>query len=83
MIPAVVARDVWATVPRGSAAALVTTTSVDEPLIAPLAADQTIGQVTIKDDASLVTSVPLVPQKAVAEGGWWSQLTDTVALWMR
>ena len=83
MIPAVVARDVWATVPRGSAASLVTTTSLNEPLIAPLTAAQTIGQVSITDGTNTVATVPLVPQQAVAEGGWWSQLSDTVSLWMR
>ena len=43
MIPAVVARDVWATLPRGSAASLVTTTSLYETLIAPTTAAQTNG----------------------------------------
>jgi len=83
MIPAVVAHDLWATVPRGSAASLVTTTTLNEPLIAPLADDQPIGQVSIADGATVISSTPLVPQSAVAEGGWWSRLTDTVSLWMR
>jgi hypothetical protein len=51
-------------------------------LIAPLAANQPIGELTISDPAGEVVSrVPLAPAKPVAEAGLWTRATDSVRLW--
>ena len=77
------ARDVFVTIGRGTAGQLKTTASVKEPVIAPIKAGQTLGELTITDGKDVVARVPLVAQTAVAEGGWWTRLVDGISLWMR
>jgi serine-type D-Ala-D-Ala carboxypeptidase (penicillin-binding protein 5/6) len=48
-VDATIARDVVVTIPRGAAAAVKAQTTVREPLIAPLAAGATIGELTLMD----------------------------------
>ncbi|MFO1427245.1 MAG: D-alanyl-D-alanine carboxypeptidase family protein [Steroidobacteraceae bacterium] len=76
-------RDVIVTVGRGSGAALHTSATVSEPLIAPLAANKAVGELTVSDGSDVVARVPLYPLAAVGEGGLWRRLSDTIALWMR
>jgi serine-type D-Ala-D-Ala carboxypeptidase (penicillin-binding protein 5/6) len=78
-----VPRDIVLTVGRGQIASLKSTAHLfKEPLIAPLAANQAIGELTISDPAGEVISrVPLVPGKAVPEAGLWTRATDSVRLW--
>ena len=82
-VAAVASRDIVVTVGRGTGAALKTSASATDPLVAPLAANQTIGELVVSDGAEVVARIALVPAKAVAAGGLWSRLTDTIALWMR
>jgi D-alanyl-D-alanine carboxypeptidase (penicillin-binding protein 5/6) len=75
-------QDIWVTVPRGEAANLKSTAHVQEPLIAPLAANKAVGDLTITSSTGeTVAKVPLYPLKAVPEGGWWTRMVDTIALW--
>jgi D-alanyl-D-alanine carboxypeptidase (penicillin-binding protein 5/6) len=75
-------QDIWVTVPRGEAANLKSTAHVQEPLIAPLAANKAVGDLTIASSTGeTVAKVPLYPLKAVPEGGWWTRMVDTIALW--
>ena len=78
-----VPRDIVLTVGRGQIATLKSTARVfKEPLIAPLAADQPVGELTITNPAGEVVSrVPLSPGKAVPEAGLWTRATDSVRLW--
>jgi D-alanyl-D-alanine carboxypeptidase (penicillin-binding protein 5/6) len=78
-----VPRNIVLTVGRGQIANLKSTAHVlKEPLIAPLAANQPIGELTITDQAGEVVSrVPLTPGKAVPEAGIWTRATDSVRLW--
>jgi serine-type D-Ala-D-Ala carboxypeptidase (penicillin-binding protein 5/6) len=77
------AHDIVLTVGRGQIASLKSTPHLfKEPLIAPLAANQPIGELTITDPAGEVVSrVPLVPGKPVPEAGLWTRATDSVRLW--
>jgi serine-type D-Ala-D-Ala carboxypeptidase (penicillin-binding protein 5/6) len=77
------ARDVLVTVGRGTSGALKTTATVTEPLIAPLAANKAVGELVVTDGAEVIAKVPLFPLQAVAEGGLWTRLADTVSLWLR
>jgi serine-type D-Ala-D-Ala carboxypeptidase (penicillin-binding protein 5/6) len=74
--------DVYATVGRGQAAALVTSARLNhEPLIAPLAAGQTVGELTIADaGGDVIERAPLVPLAAVPQGSLWTRALDSVAL---
>jgi D-alanyl-D-alanine carboxypeptidase (penicillin-binding protein 5/6) len=76
------AHDIWVTVGRGAAAQLKTTATAKEPLIAPIKAGQTLGELTVSDGKEVIARVPLVAQAAVSEGGWWTRTVDGIALWM-
>jgi serine-type D-Ala-D-Ala carboxypeptidase (penicillin-binding protein 5/6) len=78
-----VPRDIVLTVGRGQLVNLKTTAHLfKEPLIAPLAANQAVGELTITDQTGEVVSrVPLAPAKAVPEAGLWTRATDSVRLW--
>ncbi len=76
------AADVYVTVPRGEVASLKATAHVQEPLIAPLAANKVVGELTLATpEGEVVARVPLQPLKAVPEGGLWARLVDSVRLW--
>ena len=82
LAPVGILQDIWVTVPRGEAANLKSTAHVQEPLIAPLAANKAVGDLTITSaTGEAVAKVPLYPLKAVPEGGWWTRMVDTIALW--
>jgi D-alanyl-D-alanine carboxypeptidase (penicillin-binding protein 5/6) len=74
-------QDIVVVVGRGEAATLKTTATVTEPLIAPLPANKPVGQLTVTTQTGdVVTKVPLYPLKAVAEGGLWTRMVDSVKL---
>jgi D-alanyl-D-alanine carboxypeptidase (penicillin-binding protein 5/6) len=76
-------RDIWVTIGRGSGSQLKTTATVKEPVVAPIKAGQALGELTVTDGKEVVARVPLVAQTAVPEGGWWTRMTDGIALWMK
>jgi D-alanyl-D-alanine carboxypeptidase (penicillin-binding protein 5/6) len=78
-----VPNDIVITVGRGQAASLTTAAKLTkEPLIAPLAAGQTVGELTVTDsNGQVVARSPLVPLTAVPEGGMWTRAVDDVRLW--
>src|SRR6185295_13985996 len=76
------ARDIWVTVGRGSAAQLKTTANVKEPIVAPIKAGQQLGELLVSDGKDVIARMPLVAQAAVPEGGWWTRMVDSIALWM-
>jgi D-alanyl-D-alanine carboxypeptidase (penicillin-binding protein 5/6) len=75
--------DIYVTVGRGQAASLKATPQLfKEPLVAPLAAGQKVGELTISDTAGeVVARAPLAPKGPVPTGGLWTQATDGVRLW--
>jgi serine-type D-Ala-D-Ala carboxypeptidase (penicillin-binding protein 5/6) len=77
------ARDVLVTLGRGAAGNLRTSATVREPLIAPIAANAQVGELAVTDGNDVIARIPLYPAQAVAEGGIWSRLSDSVALWFR
>ena len=77
------ANDVYVTIGRGSAPQLKNTAKVKEPVIAPIKAGQALGELTVSDGKDVIARVPLVAKEAVPEGGWWTRMTDGIALWMR
>ncbi len=67
---------------RGEAANLKTSVKVQEPLIAPLPANKSVGELTVTTQAGeAIAKVPLYPLKAVEEGGIWTRMVDSVSLW--
>lgn len=82
-VPLVVPYNVIVTVGRGQAAGLKSAARLfKEPLVAPLAANKPVGELTISGAAGeVVTRVPLAPRKAVPAGGLWTRTIDGVRLW--
>jgi len=78
-----VPHDIVLTVPRGQLANLKSSARLfKEPLIAPLAANQPIGELTITDQAGdVVSRMPLAPARTVPEAGLWTRASDSVRLW--
>jgi D-alanyl-D-alanine carboxypeptidase (penicillin-binding protein 5/6) len=75
--------DIYVTVARGDAAKLqVTTHLAKDPLIAPVAANQPVGELVVSDaSGQVLRKAPLIPVKAIPAGGLWTQAVDGVALW--
>jgi D-alanyl-D-alanine carboxypeptidase (penicillin-binding protein 5/6) len=71
------------TVPRGGAAGLRVSTSLEEPLLAPLRPGQRVGELRVQDGNTVISRVPLVVGEGVAAGGTWARTRDTIALWFR
>jgi serine-type D-Ala-D-Ala carboxypeptidase (penicillin-binding protein 5/6) len=71
------------TVGRGQAASLTTTAKLTkEPLIAPLAAGQAVGELTVTDsNGQVVARAPLVALTALPQTGVFGRAADTVRLW--
>jgi D-alanyl-D-alanine carboxypeptidase (penicillin-binding protein 5/6) len=80
-----VTADVYALVPRGQGSSLTSSARLDhEPLIAPLAAGERVGELTLADGTGEVLArAPLVSLAAVPQGSLWTRMVDTVELWFR
>jgi D-alanyl-D-alanine carboxypeptidase (penicillin-binding protein 5/6) len=73
--------DLYITLPRGEADGIKTATDVQPRLIAPLAADAALGSLRVFTATHQLVALPLHPLQAVAAGGWWRRLIDTIRLW--
>ena len=73
---------VQVTVPRGQAMTVTSHAYVREPLIAPLAAGAAVGQLQVSAAGRPIATASLYPVSAVAEGGLWRRLIDTISLWL-
>jgi serine-type D-Ala-D-Ala carboxypeptidase (penicillin-binding protein 5/6) len=73
--------DISVTLPRGQSATLSKEATVNGPLIAPLAVHSPVGEYKVTVGKEVVARIPLVTMTAVAEGGWWHSMVDTVKLW--
>jgi D-alanyl-D-alanine carboxypeptidase (penicillin-binding protein 5/6) len=83
-VPAGSPADMWVTVPRGQFANLHTTATVQQPLIAPIAAAAAVGEFTVTaPGGDVVVRSPLVALSADPAGGLWTRMTDSIALWFK
>jgi D-alanyl-D-alanine carboxypeptidase (penicillin-binding protein 5/6) len=69
------------TVPRGQGIAVTTRTLLRRPLIAPLPAGTSVGELQVDIGGKTVARAALYPVTPVPAGGWWRRLVDTVSLW--
>ncbi len=67
-------------IPRGAQDKLSVQADVQQPLIAPVQAGQTLGTVTVSLDGDTLLQEPLVALQEVPEGGLWDKLVDEVRL---
>jgi D-alanyl-D-alanine carboxypeptidase (penicillin-binding protein 5/6) len=71
----------YVTVPRGELAAVKSVIAVQTKLIAPLAATTQVAELRVMLGDEVVASRSLYPLQAVAEGGLWTRMIDSVLLW--
>ncbi|MGB0221190.1 MAG: D-alanyl-D-alanine carboxypeptidase family protein [Sinimarinibacterium flocculans] len=81
-LPVGVAQTVTLSLPRGTADRLDVQPTVVGPVIAPVAAGQTLGSVTLSVDGKTLRTVPLTALQPLAKGSLFMQLVDTVRLWL-
>jgi D-alanyl-D-alanine carboxypeptidase (penicillin-binding protein 5/6) len=74
-------QDVQLTVPRGQGTTIGTRASAHLPLLAPLAPGIAVGELEVSSGGKSVAKFPLYPAHAVAVGGLWRRLIDTISLW--
>jgi serine-type D-Ala-D-Ala carboxypeptidase (penicillin-binding protein 5/6) len=72
--------DLYLTLPRGEKD-IKTAVDVQPRLIAPLALDANLGSLRVLSGNQLLATAALHPLRAVASGGWWRRLIDTIHLW--
>lgn len=77
------AEDLYVTIPRGEYKNLQAKVDMPSYINAPIAAQQTIGQLNIHLANENIISKPLVSLKSVAAGGWWTRTTDSMGLWFK
>lgn len=81
-LPVGVADAVALSLPRGTADRVHVDPVIEMQAIAPIDAGQTLGSVTLSVDGKTLRTLPLVALQPVAEGGLFTQLVDTVRLWL-
>lgn len=76
-----VAQPLLVSVPRGKYEQLKPTMDVPKTLVAPIAAGQAIGTVTVRLEGKVVAQAPLVAVAAVEEAGFFKRLWDSFWMW--
>ncbi|MBK8133508.1 MAG: D-alanyl-D-alanine carboxypeptidase [Gammaproteobacteria bacterium] len=77
-----VAEDVYLTLPRGAQKDLKATVLVDDAIEAPLSPARPVGRLQVEQSGKVVLTVPLVPDRKVAEAGWFARLWDHLVLFL-
>jgi serine-type D-Ala-D-Ala carboxypeptidase (penicillin-binding protein 5/6) len=73
--------DLYITLPRSQSNDIKTAADVQPRLIAPLGLDADVGQLRVFTATGPLTTLPLHPLTAVAQGGLWRRMVDSVKLW--
>ena len=82
--PVGLAQEVVVTVGRDQAGQLKTATTLNNRLLAPLAAGAKVGDFTVTTpDGVVVAKVPVVALQNVPAGGLWTRMTDHISLWFK
>ena len=80
--PLALERDQFVTIPRGRYDALAATLKVGAELVAPLSSGTHVGEVVVELAGKTISHAPVVALGEVADGGFWTQLTDGVGAWL-
>ena len=80
-LPVGLAEDFFVTIPRGRYDDLKATMDMRSQLVAPVAAQEVVGKVSVTLDEKPLAEKPLHALAAVAEGGIFRRISDTVLLW--
>jgi len=75
-----VAEDLYLTLPRREADKLEIVADVNKLLQAPISKGETLGRLTLSLEGEELASVPLVALEDIAEGGFFSRMSDHVMM---
>jgi len=75
------AKALYVTIPRGQYQSLDASMSINNRIIAPVAAGQPMGTVQVKLGEEIIAEQPLVSLDAVGEGSFWQRITDEALLY--
>ncbi|MFK7828167.1 MAG: D-alanyl-D-alanine carboxypeptidase family protein [Congregibacter sp.] len=81
-LPVGVAEDLVLTLPRGKRRELNRELVLVNPISAPLAAGDTVGQLTLTLDGEVLRQVPLVALEPLEPGSFFARLWDMVLMWL-
>lgn len=73
---------IYIAVPRGEGKAVKIMPTLQQPIVAPIAAGQAIGSAAIVLGDKTLNTIPLVALQAVPAGGLGHRVVDQVRLWM-
>jgi len=80
-LAAMVAEDLYITLPKGEYSRVKATLTTQQPLIAPIKAGQEVGTIEFALDGKVIDSQKLVAAKDVGIAGFFGRLWDTIRLW--
>jgi serine-type D-Ala-D-Ala carboxypeptidase (penicillin-binding protein 5/6) len=82
-VSATVAKDVYLTLPKGDYARVKANMVSQEPLIAPIKANQVIGKIVFSLDGKTLSEEKLIAANDVDAGGFFSRMVDSVKLMLK
>jgi D-alanyl-D-alanine carboxypeptidase (penicillin-binding protein 5/6) len=74
-------KPLYVTIPRGQYKSLDASMSINNRIIAPVAADQALGTVQVRLGEEIIAEQPLVSLNAVAEGSFMQRIVDEAMLY--
>jgi D-alanyl-D-alanine carboxypeptidase (penicillin-binding protein 5/6) len=81
-VPVGISEDLILTLPRGKRSELLRELVLVDPIVAPLAQGDAVGELTLTLDGEVLKQVPLVVLEAVEPGGFFARLWDIVLMWL-
>lgn len=77
-----VADDQIMTLPRGKSSELVRDLVLIDPITAPLAVGDAVGELTLSLDGEVLQQIPVVALEPLEPGGFFARLWDIVLMWL-
>ena len=69
-------KPLYVTIPRGQYNSLDASMNIDQRIMAPVDAGQSLGSVLVKLGEQVVADQPLVSLQSIGEGSFWQRITD-------
>jgi D-alanyl-D-alanine carboxypeptidase (penicillin-binding protein 5/6) len=69
-------------VPRGKRRSLLQELTLEDPIVAPLAVGDAVGELTLVLDGEVLETVPVVALEPLESGGFFARLWDMVLMWL-
>jgi D-alanyl-D-alanine carboxypeptidase (penicillin-binding protein 5/6) len=76
------AEDLVLTLPRGKRRSLLQELTLEDPIVAPLAVGDAVGELTLVLDGEVLETVPVVALEPLESGGFFARLWDMVLMWL-